>query len=86
MAGNKADAKAKLTAAFQQVDRDHNGQIDGTELEAVLATYYKSAGKPVDAAKMKTESAVCDCLCVFLNRDFLSSKKKIHVCCCFLFS
>ena len=58
MACNKADAKAKLTSAFQQVDRDHNGQIDGAELESVLAAYYKSAGKPVDAAKVKTESAV----------------------------
>jgi Ca2+-binding EF-hand superfamily protein len=52
-----ADARAKLTKAFQEVDKDHNGTIDQGELERVLSAYYKASGKPVDTGKVKSESA-----------------------------
>jgi len=57
MACNKADVKAKLMKAFQEVDRDHNGTIDGGELEQVLKAYYKATGKNADAAKIRSEAA-----------------------------
>jgi len=54
---NKSDVKAKLTKAFQEVDRDHNGQIDGSELERVLEAYYKATGKHADQHKIREEAA-----------------------------
>jgi Ca2+-binding EF-hand superfamily protein len=57
MACNKAEAKAALTKAFQQVDTDKSGTIDSAELEKVLQSYYKSSGKTADAAKIKSEAA-----------------------------
>jgi Ca2+-binding EF-hand superfamily protein len=57
MCSSKSDAKAALTKAFNQVDTDHSGSIDASELEKVLQSYYKSAGKPVDAGKIKSDTA-----------------------------
>jgi len=54
---NKADVMAKLTSAFQEVDRDHSGTLDASELELVLKSYYKSAGKPYDQAKISSDVA-----------------------------
>jgi len=51
-----ADTKAKLTAAFNQVDTDKSGWIDVKEVENVLTNYYKSAGKTCDPAKCKKEA------------------------------
>ena len=53
---SKTEAKAALTKAFQSVDKDKSGTIDAKELEGVLTTYYTSAKKPVDNAKIKGEA------------------------------
>jgi Ca2+-binding EF-hand superfamily protein len=50
------DSKTALTNAFKMVDTDNSGSIDASELEKVLQTYYKSSGKPVDAAKIKSDT------------------------------
>jgi len=56
MAGcNKADMTAKLTKAFQEVDRDHSGSLEANELEMVLKAYYKSVGKQADQATIASE-------------------------------
>jgi len=49
--------KAKLEQAFHEVDTDHNGHIDGHELEKVLFAYYQAVGQQPNAAKIKTEAA-----------------------------
>jgi len=53
----KADIMAKLTRAFQEVDKDHSGSLEVSELELVLKSYYKSVGKPFDQTKISTEVA-----------------------------
>ena len=58
MSGCSADAKAKLTTAFHSVDKDKNGSIDASEVQAVLKSYYESAKKPYDASKIEQESKV----------------------------
>jgi len=54
---NKADITAKLTKAFQEVDRDHNGTLEPSELEMVLKSYYKSVGKQADQSTISKEVA-----------------------------
>jgi len=66
-----ADARAKLTKAFQEVDKDHNGTIDQSELERVLASYYKATGKAADAARVKSES------CAFMKEVDTNHDNKI---------
>ena len=58
MACNKADAEKALRAAFNEIDKDKSGTIDGNEVEAVLVAYHKSKGKPQDSAKLKKEVQV----------------------------
>jgi len=73
MSGVSDDAKAKLTVAFHSVDKDKNGQIDSTEVEAVLTSYYASAKKPCDPTKIKQESKVGFFLS--LSKCFLNETK-----------
>jgi len=63
MACSKADAEKSLRAAFNAIDTDHSGSIEGKEVEAVLVAYHKSKGKPQDSAKLKKEvqSFLNDC-------------------------
>jgi len=53
---DKTKAKEALLKAFDQVDTNHSGTIEGSEVEAVLQAYYKHSGKQCDAAKCKNES------------------------------
>jgi len=55
MACSKADAEKCLTQAFNAVDTDKSGSIEGKEVEAVLVAYHKSKGKPHDSAQLKKE-------------------------------
>jgi len=68
MACSKADAEKCLKEAFNAIDTDHSGTIEGKEIEAVLVAYHKSKGKPHDSAKLKKEvqSFLNDC---YKNHD-----------------
>lgn len=56
MACDKAKAEAELKKVFQKVDKDNSGFIDVNETENVLREYYRSMGKNIDAAQIKSEA------------------------------
>jgi len=56
MAGsNKDKIREAATAAYNEIDKNHNGKVSVNELERVLTVYYREAGQTVDQAKIRQE-------------------------------
>jgi len=56
-AGNNPAEVERLTKAFQEIDKDHNGYIDIKELETAFCSAFKASGRPADEAEIKRACA-----------------------------
>ena len=68
-----ADAKAMMTKAFLDMDKDGNGYIDMWEVEQVFREYYKKKGKTIDYEQMKEK------VVKFMNKVDQNGDKQISL-------
>jgi len=71
MACDQTEEIARLTQAFHDMDKDHDGVIDISELESAFGAVFKKAGQPVNEADIKRQCAVRNYYLLFIFIYFL---------------